>query len=256
MKTDLFQSCGHCWVFQICWHIECRTFTSSSFRIWNSSTGIPSHPLALSVVMLSKAHLTLHSRMSGSRWVITPMWCPFKRRKKLSIIMKSMSASCCSVTQSHPTFWNPTDCSTPGFPVLHCLLKLAETHVHWVSDVIQQSHPLLSPSSSALNLSHHQGLFQWVGPLNKMARVLELQLQHQSVLPMNIQVLFHLGLTTLISLRSKGLSRVFSNTTVQNINSLMLSLHYGWILTHPYMTTGKTIALTRWMVVCKVMSAF
>ena len=71
MKTDLFQSCGHCWVFQICWHIECSTFTASSFRIWNSSTGIPSPPLALFVVMLPKAHLPSHSRLSGSRWVIT-----------------------------------------------------------------------------------------------------------------------------------------------------------------------------------------
>ena len=70
MKTDLFQSCGHCWVFQICWHIECSTFTASSFRIWNCSTGIPSPPLALFVVMLPKAHLTSHSWMSGSRWVI------------------------------------------------------------------------------------------------------------------------------------------------------------------------------------------
>ena len=58
MKTDLFQSCGHCWVFQICWHIECSTFTASSFRIWNSSTEIPSPPLALFIVMFSKAHLT------------------------------------------------------------------------------------------------------------------------------------------------------------------------------------------------------
>ena len=74
MKTDLFQSCGHCWIFQICWHIECSTFTASSFRIWNSSTRIPSPPLALFVVMLSKAHLTSHSRMSGSRSVITPSW--------------------------------------------------------------------------------------------------------------------------------------------------------------------------------------
>ena len=74
MKTDLSQSCDHCWVFQICWHIECSTFTASSFRIWNSSTGIPLPPLALFVVMLSKAHLTSHSRMSGSRWVITPSW--------------------------------------------------------------------------------------------------------------------------------------------------------------------------------------
>ena len=74
MKTDLFQSCGHCWVFQICWHIECSTFTASSFRIWNSLTGIPSPPLALFAGMLSKAHLTSHSRMSGFRWVITPSW--------------------------------------------------------------------------------------------------------------------------------------------------------------------------------------
>ena len=71
MKTDLFQSCDHCWVFQICWHIECSIFTASSFRIWNSSTGIPSPLLAFFVVMLPKVHLTLHSRMSGSRWEIT-----------------------------------------------------------------------------------------------------------------------------------------------------------------------------------------
>ena len=74
MKTDLFQSCGHYLVFQISWHIECSTFTASSFRIWKSSTGIPSPPLALFVVILSKAHLTVHSRMSGSRWVIIPSW--------------------------------------------------------------------------------------------------------------------------------------------------------------------------------------
>ena len=70
MKTEHFQSRGHCWVFQISWYIECSTFTVSSFRVWNSSTGIPSPPLALFVVMLLKAHLTSHSRMSGSRWVI------------------------------------------------------------------------------------------------------------------------------------------------------------------------------------------
>ena len=74
MKTDLFQSCGHCWVFQICWHTECSTFTASSFRVWNSSTGIPSPSLALFIVMLLKTHLTLHPRMFGSRWVIKPSW--------------------------------------------------------------------------------------------------------------------------------------------------------------------------------------
>ena len=76
MKTDLFQPCDHCWVLQIWWHIECSTFTASSFRIWNSSTGIPPPPLALFVVMLPKADFTSHSRMSGSRWVITPSWLP------------------------------------------------------------------------------------------------------------------------------------------------------------------------------------
>ena len=74
MKTDFFQSSDHCWVFQLCWHIECSTFTASSFRIWNSSIGIPSPPLALLIVMLLKAHLTSHSRMSDSRWVIIPSW--------------------------------------------------------------------------------------------------------------------------------------------------------------------------------------
>ena len=71
VKTDFFQSCGHCWVFQISLHIECSTFTASSFKIWNSSTGIPSTPLALYVVMLSKAHLTSHSRMSNNYNKIT-----------------------------------------------------------------------------------------------------------------------------------------------------------------------------------------
>ena len=74
MKTDLFQSYGHCWVFQICWHIECSTFTASSFRILNSSSGIPSRSLALFIVMLLKAHLTSRSRMWSSRWVIKPSW--------------------------------------------------------------------------------------------------------------------------------------------------------------------------------------
>ena len=69
VKTDLFQSCGHCWVFQICWHTECNTLTLS-FRILNSSVGIPSPPLVLFIVLLPKAHLTSHSKMSGPKWVV------------------------------------------------------------------------------------------------------------------------------------------------------------------------------------------
>ena len=91
MKTDLFQSCGHCRVFQICWHIECSTFTASSFRIWNSWTGIPSPPLALFIVILPKAHSTSHSRMSGSRWVITPSWLSGSQR---SFLYSSSVYSC------------------------------------------------------------------------------------------------------------------------------------------------------------------
>ena len=74
MKNDIFQSCGHCWVFQICWHVVCSPFTASSFKIWNSSTRTPSPSLTLFVVMLPKAHFTSHSKMSGSRLVITPSW--------------------------------------------------------------------------------------------------------------------------------------------------------------------------------------
>ena len=70
----LFQSYGHCWVFQICWNNECSTFTTSSFRIWNSSAGILSLQQTLFLVMLPKAHLTSLSKMSGSRGVITPSW--------------------------------------------------------------------------------------------------------------------------------------------------------------------------------------
>ena len=85
-----------------------------------------------------------------------------------------------SVTQSCPTLCDPMDYSTPGFPVHHQLLELAQTHVHWVCDAIQPSHPLSSPSPPALNLFQHQGFFQWVSSLHQVAKVLELQLQHQS----------------------------------------------------------------------------
>ena len=79
-----------------------------------------------------------------------------------------------------PTLCDPMDCSTQGFPVLHHLPEFAQTHVCWVSDAIQPSHPLLPPSPPALNLSQFQGLFQWVSSSHQVAKVLELQLQHQS----------------------------------------------------------------------------
>ena len=116
------------------------------------------------------------------------------------------------VTRSCPTLCYPIDCSTPGFPDYHQLLELDQTHVHRVSDAIQPFHPLSSPSLPAFNLFQHQGLFHWVSYLHQVAKLLGLQIQHQS-----FQWIFRIpwGLTDLISLQSKGLSRVFSNTTAQ-----------------------------------------
>ena len=85
-----------------------------------------------------------------------------------------------SVAQSCPTLCDPMNCSTPGLPVHYQLPEFTQTHVHWVSDAIQPSHPLSSPSPPAPNPSQHQGLFQWVSSLHQMARVLEFQFQHQS----------------------------------------------------------------------------
>ena len=85
-----------------------------------------------------------------------------------------------SVPQSYPTLCDPTDCSTPGFPVHYQLPELAQTHVHWVGDATKPSHSLSSPSPPAFNLSQHQRHFHWVSSLHQVARVLEFQLQHQS----------------------------------------------------------------------------
>ena len=85
-----------------------------------------------------------------------------------------------SVAQLCPTLCDPMDCSMPGLSVRHQLLEFTQTHVHWVDDAIQPSHPLSSPSPPAFNLSQHQGLFKWVSSSHEVAKVLEFQLQHQS----------------------------------------------------------------------------
>ena len=142
-----------------------------------------------------------------------------------------------SVAQSCPTLCDPTDWSMPGFTVHHQLLELTQTHVHWVGDPIQPSHPLSSPSPSAFDLSQHQGLFQWVSSLHQVAKVLGAS---ASVLSMNIQDRFPLRLTDLMSLQAKGLWRVFSNTTVQKhrffgaqISLWSYSHIHTWLLEKP-----------------------
>ena len=114
---------------------------------------------------------------------------------------------------SHVWLCDPMNRSTPGLPVHHQLPESNHTHVHRVGDAIQPSHPLLSPSPPAPNPSQHQGLFQWVSSSHEVAKVLVSA--SASVLPMNTQDWSLLGWTGWISLQSKGLSRVFSNTTVQ-----------------------------------------
>ena len=90
------------------------------------------------------------------------------------------SLSVSSVTQLFPTLCDPMDCSTQGFPVHQQLPEVTQNHVHRVSDAIQPSHPLSSPSPPTISLSQHQDLFQWVSSSQQVAKVLELQLQHQS----------------------------------------------------------------------------
>ena len=146
-----------------------------------------------------------------------------------------------SVAQSFLTLCDPMDCSSSGFPVHHQLLELAQTHVHRVSDAIQPSHPLSSPSPPAFNLSQHQGLFQWVGSLLQVANIGASA--SVSVLPLNSQDWFPLGLTSLISSQSKGLSRVLYSTYSLKALILQCSAFFMVQLSCPYLTTKKAIAL-------------
>ena len=151
----------------------------------------------------------------------------------------------------HLTLCNPTDCSTPGFPVHHQLLGVNQTHVYRVIDAIQPSHPLLAPSPPAFNLSQHQGPFQWVSSSHQVAKVLEFQLQHQY-----FQWIFRTGFLwdgLVRSLCSQRDSQVSSpkkkKSLLQHHSSkasiLQCSAFFIVQLSHPYMTTGNTIALTR-----------
>ena len=132
-----------------------------------------------------------------------------------------------SVARSCLTLCHPMECSMSGLPVYHQLLELTQTHVHRVSDTIQPSHPLLSPSPPTFNLSQHQGLCKWVSSSHQVPKYWSFGF---SISPSNEYsglISFTLGLTGLLYLQSKGLSRVFSNTRVQKHQffGAQLSLH-------------------------------
>ena len=165
---------------------------------------------------------------------------------------KSSLSFWCSVTQLCLTLWDPMDCSTPGFPVLHYLPEFAQNQIHWVNDAIQLSHPLSPPSPPALNLSQHQGLFPWAGSSHRWPKYWSFSC---SISPSN-------EYSELISFRIDW----FDLLAVQGTLKSPLQLHnmkasvfqystfYMVQLSHPYMTNGKTIFLTIWTFVGKMMS--
>ena len=173
------------------------------------------------------------------------------------------------------------DCSTPSLPVHHQLPELAQTHIHRVSDAVQLSHPQLSPSppafnlsqhqglfhwvsnaiqlshpllspSSALNIYHHQGLFQWISSLLQVAKVLEFQLQHSPSNEYSGLICFRIDWFDLLVFQGTLKSLLQHHSSKASI--LWLSAFFTVQLSHPYMTTGKTTALHRWTFVGKVMS--
>ena len=157
-----------------------------------------------------------------------------------------------SVAQSCPTLCDSIDWSKPGLPVHHQLPEFTQTHVHWVGDAIQPSHPLSFPSPT-FSLSQHQSLFQWVSSSNQEVKVLEFQLQHQSF-QWIFKSWFPLGLTGLISLLIQETLKSLRQHHSSKTSILWHSAFFMVQLSHPYMTTGETIALTRQTCVSQVMS--
>ena len=179
----------------------------------------------------------VHGIAKSQTWLSN--WTELKEKVHYTKNQDSHCKYYCSVAQSCPTLCNPIDCSMPGFPVYHQLPEFAQTHVHQVGDAIQPSHPLSSPSPPAFNLSQHQGIFQWLGSLPSGVQNIGASTS-ASVLPVNIQAWFPLGFTGSISFLSKGLSWVFSSTTVQKHRffgaqpSLWSNSHiWTWLLEKP-----------------------
>ena len=167
----------------------------------------------------------------------------------LNVENKTSSIQFSSVTQSRPTLCNPMNQSTH-----HQLLESTQTHVHWVSDAIQSSHPLSSPSSPDLNISHHQGLFKWVSFSHQVAKELEFHLQHQSFQWTPRTDLFRMDWLDLLAVQGTLKSLLQHQSSKASV--LLCSAFFILQLSHPHTTTGKTIALTRQTFVDKVMSLF
>ena len=161
----------------------------------------------------------------------------------------SFSVQFSLVTQSCLTLWDPMDCSMAGLPVHHQLPEFTQTNVHHVSDAIQPSYPLSCPPPPAFNLSQHQGLFQWVSFSHQVAKVSEFQLQHQS-----FQWIFRVRIDCFDLLAVQRTLKSLLQHHSSKASILQHSAFFMVQLSYLYMTTGKTIALTRQAFVGKVMS--
>ena len=144
------------------------------------------------------------------------------------------------------------NCSTPGLPVYHQLPEFTQSHVHWIGDAIQPSHPQSSPSPPAPNPSQHQGLFQWVNSSHEVAKILEFKLQHQSLQWTRGLISFRMDWLDLFAVQGTLKSLLQHHSSKASI--LQCSAFFTVQLSHSYMTTGKTIALTSQTFVDKVMS--
>ena len=160
--------CVCLWVAQLCLTLCDLRYCTLPRNSLNKNTGVDSHSLLQGIMSTQGLNLGL----PHCRKII--LWS--ESQGKLLYRFSQFS----SVAQSCPSLCDPMNRSTPGLPVHHQLLEFTQTHVHWIGDAVQPSHPLSSPSPPAPSPSQHQGLFQWVSCSQEVAKVLEFQLQHQS----------------------------------------------------------------------------
>ena len=226
------------WVQSLGWEdpMEKGIATHSSVLVWRilwieKPGRLQSHGVAKSQTWLSNKHYHFHQNLG------------FWMSKKLHVFTEETMDLilhiwfyCCSVTQLRLTLCNLVECSRPDFPVLHHLLKLAQIHVHWISNIIQLSHPLSPPSPPAFSLSHHQGFFfpmSWLFTSDSQSIGASASV---SVLPISIQGWFPLRLTGLIFLQLRDSQESFPAPQFESTDSSALSLPYGPTLTsvHDY----------------------
>ena len=181
-----------------------------------------------------------------------PELTPLKRFAILPSEANRVHNQLSSVVQACPTLWDPMDCTMPGLPVHHQLLEPTQTHIHRVSDAIQQSHPLLAPSPPAFNFSKHHNLFQSVSSLHQVAKYWSFSFNISPSKEYSGPISFRMDWLDLLAVQGTLKSLLQHHSSKAAI--LWYSVFFIVRLSHPHMTSGKTIILTRQTFVGKVMS--